>query len=149
METAEGDRRRELDLGFESELLEGIVDVFHGGYEESGRVVRVDEDLVPDGNGFDLGGGEVLGDVGAEPRVGVGLVGGCGGEVLVGERDDDVYARVGERGEDGRVGVVELDSVDALGFEQRNDVAWGWEVVGDPAVVYAYRPTLCNDNNEL
>ena len=66
------------------------------------------------------------------------MVGGGGGEELVGERDDDVYARVGERGENGRVGVVELDSVDALGFQERNDVAWDWEVIGDSSIVYAY-----------
>ena len=65
MEIAESDRGREIDLGVKAELLQGSVDIFHGRYEESGCVIQVDEDLVPDDNGFDLRGGVVLQDVGA------------------------------------------------------------------------------------
>ena len=43
------------------------MDVLHGGDEELSGVVRVGEDLVSDGDGFDLGVGVVGGDVALHP----------------------------------------------------------------------------------
>lgn len=73
-------------------LDESRLEVVNGGDEEFGSVVWVGEDFVADGDGFDLGLRVVLGDVGLDPFVGEGGVVGGGGEELVGESDDDVYA---------------------------------------------------------
>lgn len=69
--------------------------------EEFGGVVWIDEDFVANGDGFDLGFGEVREDVGLDPSVGVGLGGGGGGEELVGESDGDGDVGIGKSGEDG------------------------------------------------
>lgn len=84
LESAEGNWGREFYGGVEVVLFEGSVDVFDGGYEEVGCVIGVYEDFISDGNGFDLGFGVVVGDVGLDPLVGERLVVCGGGEELVG-----------------------------------------------------------------
>lgn len=116
-------------------LPEGGVDVLHGGDEERRRVLRVDVHLIADGDGLD-GGFRVVGeDVGLDPGVGEGCSGGGGGELLVGEGDGEGDAGAGKGGEDGGVGVVELDLGDTLGFEELYHRGGGGKVVGDAAVV--------------
>lgn len=119
------------------------MDVLHGGYEEEGGVLRVDKDLVADGDGDDVGVGMVGGDVLLDPLLGEGRGFGGGGEELVGEVDGDLDVGFGEGFEDGWVGVVELDPGDGLGFEEVDDFDGGREVVGDPAVVNADGASFC------
>ena len=76
-------------------FLEGGVDVFHGGDEEFGGVVWVDEDLVADGDGVDFGAGIEMGDAGLDPVVSEGRIGGGGGEKLVGKCNNDGDIGVG------------------------------------------------------
>lgn len=51
-------RALKLQLGHQ-----GIVAFCHGGGEEGGGILGVDEDLVTDGDGMNLGGGVIGGDV--------------------------------------------------------------------------------------
>lgn len=78
----------------EVELLKRGVNVFHSGDEEIGSIVGVDEDFIANGDGIDFGGGVEMGYVGLYPIVGEGRIGGGGGEVFVGEGDDNGDVRV-------------------------------------------------------
>lgn len=92
---------------------------FHSGEEGLGKGGVVSgEDLVADGDGNDLSGGDVGLDVGADP--GEGFVGITDfGDAAVREADDELDAAVREGAEDGRNGVVELDASDVDGAEKR------------------------------
>lgn len=95
------------------------------------------EDLVADGDGNDLSGGDVGLDVGADP--GEGFVGITDfGDAAVREADDELDAAVREGAEDGRNGVVELDASDVDGAEERGDFFRRGEVVTEESIVDAY-----------
>lgn len=80
----------------EIELNESFVDVFHGGDEGRSEVMGcVDEDFVSDGDGFDLGVGEVGGDVSLDPGGGVGGGFGYVRELLVWEIYGEFDAGIG------------------------------------------------------
>lgn len=101
---------------------QGLVDVVESGCEDGSDVGRLGEDLAADGDGCDVGGRDVGGDVLVDP-------GGCGRreasyseDLLVGYADHDLDGGVGEGFEHVAVGVVETDVCDLAGFEECDDV---------------------------
>lgn len=114
---------------------EGLVNVLHGRNEKRRRVMWVDEDLVPDGNGFDFRRRIVGGDILFDPSVGECEAFRGGEEELVGQIDGDFNAGAGESSENRRIGVVDFDPLKAVGFEELDDFNGGREIVGDSAIV--------------
>ena len=84
-----------------------------------------------------MSGGVILSDVGLDPFLGEGPVGGGGrGEELIGKCDDDGDAGIGEGGEDGRVGVEKLHLFNPLCFQKLHHLGWLWEIIGNAAIVH-------------
>lgn len=140
---AQGNGGGDFDGGVDIEVDESCVDVFHGGDEELGGVVGVDEDLVADRNGFDLSVGVVSDDVSLDPVGGEGLGLGDGGKELVRDVDGDLDVGSGESSEHGRVGVEDLDPLQALGLKKLRHPIRRRKIVGDSAVVHSYRSCIC------
>ena len=124
---------------------EGLVNVLHGRNEKRRRVMWVNKDFVADSNGFDFRGRVVGDDVLFDPCVGEGEAFGGGEEEFVGQIDGDFNARAGNGSENGRIGVVNLDPLKGVGFEEVNDLDGGREIVGDSAIVDTNGTSLCNN----
>lgn len=136
-EYAERVRCRDLNGGDVGEL-EGRVKGLHSRQQMRDEVlVRRGEDFVPHGDSVDLGARIKRENVVGHPGLRRGELG-DGGNIAVSDGNGDGDAGVGEGAEDVRVGVEDLDAVDGgFGLEERGDLGWRREVIGDGAVVDA------------
>lgn len=104
----------------EAEIDERGVNALHCGEEVGGEGGVVEgEDLVADEDGGDFSGWEVRLDVGFHPCLCLLWVLHLG-EKLVAEAYHELHSGAGERRENARIGVVELDLGGADAFHQRN-----------------------------
>lgn len=103
----------------EGVALEGEPEPSHGGEEvEPGGAVGEGEDFVADEEVADFGGGVEGEDVGVNPLVAQGLVGGEIRNELVGEHHRHLEVRVLEGAQDLGVDVVDFDALGVEGFDE-------------------------------
>lgn len=122
--------------------LQGAAQPLHGRHEmRPGGVADgvVGEDLVSDEEEAEADGGAERDQVRGDPVVGEGLVGGGGGDELVGEHDGSLDLGADEGGQDGGVGVVQLDAGGADGAQELHGAGRRGKVAAQLAVVHAER----------